>query len=254
MRDKVVIVTGATKGMGFEIAKFLLENGAYVTMVYSSDQDAAKACEDKLKGFKGNYLLLQADITSDSQREKIVSETKKQFNKIDVLVNNAGIAAKEGFLKVTSSEYDRVLDVNLKAPIFLANLVAKVMIEQKSGGSIINFCSISGHRGTSGISYDASKAGLINATRTMAGAVGKYDIRVNSISPGYHKTEMNRYHWSNNTDVHKNSIKNYPLQRAADAKEICGTVLYLATDLSSFTTGTDILVDGGYSTVWPGRN
>ena len=127
------------------------------------------------------------------------------------------------------------------------------MIDQKKGGSIINFSSISGHRGAGGISYDAAKAGIIRATQTMANALGEYGIRVNSISPGTHKTEMNRDHWENETDLYKRLVAITPLRRAAEAKEIAGTVIYLSSDQSSFTTGADILVDGGYLTLLPGR-
>src|SRR3990167_1713946 len=116
-----------------------------------------------------------------------------------------------------------------------------------------DFSSISGHRGAGGISYDAAKAGIIRATQTMANALGEYGIRVNSISPGTHKTEMNRDHWENETDLYKRLVAITPLRRAAEAKEIAGTVIYLSSDQSSFTTGADILVDGGYLTLLPGR-
>lgn len=104
-----------------------------------------------------------------------------------------------------------------------------------------------------GISYDAAKAGIIRASQTMANALGKYGIRVNSISPGMYKTQMNRYHWENETELYKNMVSVTALQRGAEADEIAGTVLYLASEQSSYTTGTDILADGGYSSHFPGR-
>ena len=253
LEDKVVIVTGATKGMGLASSKALLELGANVVMVYCRDTANAKQVETKLTSYAGQMLLLQADITKVEDRQRILELTLKKFKQIDVLVNNAGVAAKSGFLKEQEDAYDLVLDVNLKAPIFLAKLVAQQMIKQGSGGSIINFSSISGHRGTGGISYDAAKAGLIRASQTMANALGKHGIRVNSISPGPHKTEMNRYHWENETDVYKTILEITPLRRFAEAEEIAGTVVYLASDQSSYTTGIDILVDGGYLTLMPGR-
>ncbi|CAN5268368.1 glucose 1-dehydrogenase [soil metagenome] len=253
MKGKVVIVTGATKGMGFATSKCMLELGANVVMVYHSDMDTAKKVSENLSSYSNQMLLIQADITSAQDRERIVKETMSKFNRIDVLVNNAGIPAKRGFLKENEEEFDVVVDVNLKAPIFLAKLVAAQMIVQGEGGSIINISSVCGHRAMGGISYDAAKAGLIRATQTMANCLGQYNIRVNSISPGTHKTEMNRHHWENNTELHQNMIAVTALKRAAEASEIAGTVLYLASDQSSYTTGADIIVDGGYLSHCPGR-
>jgi 3-oxoacyl-[acyl-carrier protein] reductase len=253
LENKVVVVTGATKGMGLASSKSLLELGANVVMVYCRDTANAKQVEAKLASYAGQMLLLQADITKVEDRQRILALTLEKFKQIDVLVNNAGIAAKSGFLKEQEEAYDLVLDVNLKAPIFLAKLVAQQMIEQGYGGSIINFSSVSGHRGAGGISYDAAKAGLICATQTMANTLGKHGIRVNSISPGLHKTEMNRHHWEQSTELFNSLVGATPLGRAAQADEIAGTVVYLASDQSSYTTGIDILVDGGYLAVLPGR-
>lgn len=253
VKNKVAIVTGATKGMGFAASKGLLEMGAKVVLVYLNDTSNAELIETELVNYQQNILLLQADITKAEDRNLIVDETLRAFNEINILVNNAGIPAKSGFLKENEADFNRVLDVNLKAPIFLAQLVAKQMIKQECGGSIINFSSVSGHRAMGGISYDAAKAGIIRASQTMANKLGRHGIRVNSISPGTHKTEMNRHHWENETDLHKGMVSVTALKRAAEAEEIAGTVLYLASEQSSYTTGTDILVDGGYLSHSPGR-
>lgn len=253
MKNKTIIITGATKGMGLATAERFLELGANVAMVYRSDSENAKKIAHDLNSHKDHILLLQADISNADDRERIVNETLNKFSQIDVLVNNAGIAPKAGFLKETEDQYDLVLDINLKAPIFLAKLVANQMIKQGNGGSIINFASIAGHRGDGGISYDAAKAGIIRATQTMANALGKYGIRVNSISPGTHKTEMNRHHWESDSETFQGVVSATPLGRAAEANEIAGTVVYLASEQSSYVTGIDILVDGGYLSVLPGR-
>lgn len=253
IKNKTMIVTGATKGMGLAISRCLLELGAKVVMVYARDSDNAKRVMNELAAYQSQILLLQADIMVAKDRERIVNEAINKFKVINVLVNNAGIPAKSGFLKETEEQYDQVLDVNLKAPIFLAKLVAEQMIRQGHGGSIINFSSVCGHRAMGGISYDAAKAGIIRASQTMANTLGKYGIRVNSISPGTHKTEMNRHHWENETDLHKKVVGVTALGRAAEANEIAGTVIYLASEQSSYTTGTDIIVDGGYLSHCPGR-
>lgn len=254
MTDKVFIITGAAKGMGLAISEHMLKLNARVIMVYLSDVKNAREVKKHLASHQGRFKLVQADITNPKDRGKIIEQAINNFGQIDVLVNNAGIPAKSGFLNETEDEFDKVLDVNLKAPIFLAQSVAKTMIERKIGGSIINISSICGHRAMGGISYDSAKTGIIRATQTMANTLGPHGIRVNSISPGYHKTEMNRAHWTNETDSHKKSINVTALKRAAEAFEIAGTVEYLASDLSSYTTGTDIIVDGGFLSHCPGRD
>jgi 3-oxoacyl-[acyl-carrier protein] reductase len=254
MKNKTVIVTGATKGMGLASSQRLLELGANVVMIYREDTKTAQYVEKELKNYSTQLVLLQADITNAHDRKKTIDKTLERFNRINVLVNNAGIPAKSGFLKTNEEEFDAVIDVNLKAPIFLAQLAAEQMIKQGEGGSIINFSSVCGHRAMGGISYDAAKAGIIRATQTMANALGQYNIRVNSISPGTHKTEMNRAQWENNTELYQKMISVTALKRAAEANEIAGTVVYLASDQSSYTTGIDILVDGGYLSHCPGRD
>ncbi|ABS78545.1 3-oxoacyl-ACP reductase (plasmid) [Coxiella burnetii] len=253
VKDKVVIVTGATKGMGLASSKQFLKMGSKVVMVYFGDAENARKVEAALSDYPAQLLLIKADITKAEDRQRIIDETINTFQRINVLVNNAGIPAKAGFLKEAEEDFNRVIDVNLKAPIFLAKLVAEQMIKQAQGGSIINFSSVAGHRAMGGISYDAAKAGIIRASQTMANTLGKYGIRVNSISPGTHKTEMNRYQWENRTELYENMIAVTALKRAAEADEMAGTVLYLASDQSSYTTGTDILVDGGYLSHCPGR-
>jgi NAD(P)-dependent dehydrogenase (short-subunit alcohol dehydrogenase family) len=253
LKNKVIIVTGATKGMGLASSKKLLAMGARVVMVYFSDTENANQVEKELSNYRERMLLLKSDITKPEDRLRVIDETLRAFKEINVLVNNAGVPAKNDFLKESEVDFDHVLDVNLKAPIFLAKLVAEQMIKQEKGGSIINFSSVCGHRAMGGISYDAAKAGIIRASQAMANALGKYGIRVNSISPGTHKTEMNRYHWENESELYKNMIGVTALKRAAEAEEIAGTVVYLASDQSSYTTGTDILVDGGYLSHCPGR-
>lgn len=253
VKGKVVIVTGATKGMGLASSKQLLKMGAKVVMVYFRDIENATQVKAELEDYHAQLKIVKADITKSEDRQQIIDETINTFQEINVLVNNAGIPAKASFLKEAEKDFDCVVDVNLKAPIFLAKLVAEQMIKQEKGGSIINFSSVCGHRAMGGISYDAAKAGIIRASQTMANTLGKYGIRVNSISPGTHKTEMNRYHWENETELYKNMVAVTALKRAAEADEIAGTVVYLASDQSSYTTGTDILVDGGYLSHCPGR-
>ncbi len=253
VKGLVVVVTGATKGMGLASSKRFLKMGAKVVMVYLSDVENAQKVDADLKDYSDQMLLLKADITKAENRAHILSETLNAFQEVNVLVNNAGIPAKKSFLKEREEEFDRVLDVNLKAPIFLAKLVSEQMIKQEKGGSIINISSICGHRAMGGISYDAAKAGIIRASQTMANKLGKYGIRVNSISPGMYKTEMNRWAWESENERYQKMLSVPALKRAAEAEEIAGTVMYLASEQSSYVTGIDIIADGGYLSHCPGR-
>lgn len=254
VKNKVFIVTGATKGIGLGTSMKLLELGAKVVMIYCNDDANANKVAGELVQYKGKMLLIKADISDCNNRSLIVDKTLEKFGVINVLVNNAGIPARASFLKESEEDFDRVVCVNLKAPIFLAQLVAKQMIEQGKGGSIINISSVCGHRAMGGVSYDAAKAGIIRASQAMAIKLGRYNIRVNSISPGMYKTEMNRAHWENETDTHKGMTAATALNRAGNAEEVAGTIVYLASDQSSYTTGVDILVDGGYLSHCPGRD
>ena len=223
---------------------------AKVVMVYRSDEKRARKCLDELKVYEKNILQLKADISDLKQHQFILEQTLKKFSKVDVLVNNAGVAPKAGFLKMDEVEYDRVLETNLKGPIFLAQKVAKQMIEQKTPGSIINIASTSAYRPENVVSYGPAKMGLVTASKAMASSLGAYGIRVNSISPGTHKTEMNRYHWENKTDVFSQSTS-IPLQRAAEAREITGAVVFLSSEDASYITGIDLIADGGFLLTGP---
>lgn len=253
MKDNVIIITGATKGMGYACTVKLLELGAKVILIYRSDEKRAEECAKELQKYSKQTLFIKADISDIKTHDMIIEKTLERFHAINVLVNNAGVAARQSFLKMTEDEYDKILDVNLKGPVFLAQKVAKQMIRQETKGSIINFSSISGHRASGGTSYETAKSALIMATQSIANALGPHGIRVNSISPGFHKTEMNRYHWENNTKLNQSMIAVTALKRAAEAAEIAGTVVYLASSQSSYVTGTDIIVDGGFLAHCPGR-
>lgn len=245
INDKVIIITGATRGMGYGVSKKMLELGAKVVMVYKSNTEAAEKAEQELNAYANNLITISADIAETVGREKILTSTLGKFDRVDALINVAGIATTKGFLKESEEQFDSVLAVNLKAPILLAQLVAKQMIEQGDGGCIVNFASTAAHSPGSAVSYGAAKAGLLMATKSIAKKLGEYNIRVNSISPGMIKTDMNRYHWENETELFKGRIEKTPLGRAGEVEDIAGAVVYLLSDAASYTTGIDIMVHGG---------
>ena len=246
INNKVVIVTGATRGMGLAISLKLLSLGAKVVMVYLNNHESAESVSLELSdNYAEKFIIEAADVALAEDRERIVATAVNTFGRVDALVNVAGIATTKGFLKEEEEQFDRVLDVNLKAPIFLGKIVAKQMIKQGDGGCIINFASTAAHSPGSAISYGAAKAGLLMATKSIAKKLGQYNIRVNSISPGMIKTDMNRYHWENKTDVYRERVAEIPLGRAGEVEDITGAVIYLLSSDSAFTTGIDIIVHGG---------
>ena len=179
MQNKVVIITGGSRGIGAGITEEFYNKGARVVVNYYKNEDAAMKLKEKLGGSDESFLLAKADVSTSDGRQALVTQTVSHFSAIDVLVNNAGIAARKGFLKGTEEEFDSIIDTNLKGPIFLAQACASYMIENKIQGNIINICSISAHMPNAATSYCASKAGLLIATKTMALKLGPHGIRVN---------------------------------------------------------------------------
>lgn len=242
--SQVVIVTGGIRGMGFEIAKAFLKQGDHVAAVYRQDDQQAQAAMSAW-GANQNAIVIKADITKKTDRKTILDETLQAFGTVDALVNNAAIISRHKFLKVDEAEYDEVMDTLLKAPFFLSQSVANYLLENKKPGSIVNISSNAGHRVTSENTYDIAKCGIHMLTRIMAKHLAKDGIRVNTVTPGFHKTDMNRSIWQDQPDRCKAYEAKIPMQRAAEAHEIVGAVMYLTSKAASYTTGTDIVVDGG---------
>lgn len=245
MVGKTILITGGTRGIGFAVAKAYTKQGHQVILNYKSNEPAANKALEEIRQLSPSSIALKADITDKAQRSSLVEQSISRFGKIDVLVNNAGSLAKQGFLEMQEEEYDYILDCNLKATIFLSQAVAKEMIPNKKG-CIINIASIGAYRSFSVMHYGVSKAGLLYATKDMARELGQYNIRVNSISPGTIITDLNRDFWTQNPQEYKKYIEKVPLHRTGLAEEIAGAALYLSSDQANYTSGTDIVIDGGY--------
>ncbi|MDF1677314.1 MAG: SDR family NAD(P)-dependent oxidoreductase [Legionellaceae bacterium] len=244
--SKVVIITGGTRGIGFAIAKAFLEKGDKVIINFRSNKEQADKALNELKMISKDVMLVQGNITLESDREKIISKTVERFNAINILINNAGIVGKNSFLKETEDEFNRVITNNLTGPIFLAQSIAKRMISNAFTGVIVNICSIAAYSPSTGsASYCSAKAGLLAATKNMALKLGPYGIRVNSISPGGIETDMSRHVWN---DPERGPVlaETLPLKRSGQPEEIVGAVMYLCSNKASYTTGADIIIDGGW--------
>jgi len=246
LKDRVAIVTGGGRGIGRSIALAFAEAGADVVVTArTTEQVEQVAKEIRERGRKA--LALTADMARMEDIDRMVKETIDSFGRIDVLVNNAGISPYYTRAeKVTPEMWDEIMAVNLKGVFFCCQKVGKVMIEQKRG-SIINMASVSGFSGTPRlVAYAASKGGVILITRTLALEWAEHNVRVNALAPGYVATEFTRG-MRENPGLLQMMLARQPMGRLAEADEIAGAALYLASDASSYVTGTALMIDGGVS-------
>ena len=248
LKDKVCIVTGAARGIGAAIAKKLGEHGAHVAFTYVSDSSAEKATalEKDIQSFGVNAKAYKSNAGEYAQCESFVNEVLKEFGKVDVCVNNAGISKDNLLLRLTHEQWDDVMNINLKSVFNMTKQVIRPMMKAKAG-SIINMSSIVGMRGNAGqTSYAASKAGIIGFTKSVALELGSRNIRCNAIAPGFIETDMT--HYLKEGTAAETFLKNIPLGRFGKAGEIADVTLFLASDMSSYVTGQVISACGGLNT------
>ena len=240
---KVALVTGGGRGIGRAIALAFADAGAVVAISDLTLPDAKKVAEEiKAKGRKG--LAVVSDISKIKDSKNLVEKTKMEFGQIDVLVNNAGDLPYYGpLIDAEEWAWDITMNVNLRGPFLLSQLIARIMREQ-SGGSIINVSSISGVKVDSLNIYAVSKAGLIMLTEIMAKEWGQHNIRANAIAPGMIKTRLSEFLWKK-PDGSEKEPKGNPINRHGLPEDVAGAALFLASDASSYVTGETILVDGG---------
>ncbi len=245
LAGKVSIVTGAARGIGAAIALKLAEHGSDVVFTYVSDSSAEKAnaLEAQLQTLGVKAKAYQSNAGVFAECETLVADVMKEFGKIDVCVNNAGISKDNLLLRLTEEQWDDVMDINLKSVFNMTKHVIKPMMKAKSG-SIINMSSIVGVRGNAGqSSYSASKAGIIGFTKSIALELGSRNIRCNAIAPGFVETDMT--HYLKDGEGATEFLKKIPLGRFGKAEEIADTTLFLASDMASYITGQVISACGG---------
>lgn len=244
VNNKIVIVTGAARGNGFAIAKGFAESGAIVFFI-----DKLKdILDENIKTVKSkNVFPLIADLTMDKDRKHIVEIVKKKYKRIDVLVNNAGITIGGKSSEVYSEkDWQKTLDVNLTALFVFSQLIVKEMI-RTSSGSIINITSLGAEFGfPDNPGYVASKGAVKSLSRAMAYDFAKYNIRVNSIMPGYMVTDMTKKSF-NDEKLYKERLNRMLINRWGKPEDLIGAALFLASEASNYITGIDLKVDGGWS-------
>ena len=236
---KVAIITGGARGMGASHAKKFLEEGAKV-MITDLLEKEGEAMSSELGG---NIKFMKHDVTKASDWEKVVAETESAFGPVSVLVNNAGIAMIKQIDEITEEEYRRVIDIN-QVSVFLGMKYVHPSMKKAEHGSIINISSVSGLRGNSGsVAYDASKFAVRGMTKSAAIEFGAEGIRVNSIHPGIIETPMIMQ--EDTKDMVREFAKAVPLKRTAQPSEVSNLVVYLASNESSYSTGSEFVIDGG---------
>ena len=245
LENKVVIVTGAARGIGEGIAIKMAEHGAQVAFTYVSEGSAekAKALEDKLLGMGVKAKAYRSNAGEFSECETFVNDVVKEFGSVDVCVNNAGISKDNLLLRMTPEQWDDVMNINLKSVFNMTKQVIRPMMKAKSG-SIINMSSVIGLMGNAGQgSYAASKAGILGFTKSVAKELGSRNIRCNAIAPGFVETDMTSYlKEGEQADKYKAGI---PLGKFGTTEDIANVALFLASEWSSYVTGQVISVDGG---------
>ncbi len=247
LRGKVALVTGGARGLGKAMAEALAEFGASVVLM-DLDLPLAQLTAREIAEKGVRTLALRGDVTRPEDAAAVVERTVADFGRLDVLVNNAGIVVNRAAEEMTLEEWRRVIDVNLTGVFVCAQAAGRQMIRQREG-RIVNIASMSGlivNYPQPQVSYNASKAGVIMVTKSLAAEWAKHGIRVNAIAPGYMRTALTapffelgytQQHW----------IEPTPLKRAGEPRDLAGAVVYLASDASSFVTGHVLVVDGGYT-------
>jgi 3-oxoacyl-[acyl-carrier protein] reductase len=245
LQDKVAIITGAARGIGEGIAIKFAEQGANIAFTFVSDSSAEKATalEEKLTAMGVKAKAYQSNAGDFAACETFVTEVLKEFGKIDICVNNAGISKDNLLLRMTPEQFEEVIKVNLNSVFYMTKQVIKPMMKARSG-SIINMSSVIGEMGNAGqSSYAASKAGVIGFTKSVAKELGSRNIRCNAIAPGFVETDMTSYLQEGTAaEKYKAGI---PLGRFATTEDIANVTLFLASDMSSYVTGQVISACGG---------
>src|SRR6478735_719440 len=243
LEGKIVIITGAARGIGEAIAVRMAEYGAHIAFTFLSSEEKAVALENKLRSFGVKAKGYKSNAGSYADCEKFVNDVVAEHGTIDVCINNAGISKDSLLMRLSEAQWDEVMEINLKSVFNMTKQVIRPMMKARKG-SIVNMSSIIGIRGNAGqSSYAASKAGIIGFTKSMAHELGSRNIRCNAIAPGFIETDMT--HYLKEGEAAKTFLEKIPLGRFGSGEEMANTTLFLASDMSSYITGQVLSACGG---------
>jgi 3-oxoacyl-[acyl-carrier protein] reductase len=240
--NKIVLITGASRGIGKAIAEECVKQGAIVIFTYLSSEEKARTLEAELTANGGKAKGFRSDASNFDDAQKLVDDVVAEFGTIDVLVNNAGITRDTLLMRMSEEQWDEVINTNLKSAFNLTKAVQRPMLKARAG-SIINMSSVVGVKGNAGqANYAASKAGLIGFTKSIAAELGSRNIRCNAIAPGFIETEMTEALDQKVVEDWRNSI---PLKRGGQPIDVAYATVFLASDMSAYITGQTLHVCGG---------
>lgn len=245
LEGKNAIITGASRGIGTGIARVFAEHGANVAFTYSSSEAPALALEKELTAKSVKAKAYKSNAASFEESQQLVANVLEDFGGIDILINNAGITKDNLLMRMSESDFDSVIEINLKSVFNMTKAVQRTMLKQRKG-SIINMSSVVGVKGNAGqTNYAASKAGMIGFTKSVALELGSRNIRCNAIAPGFIETEMTDKLDEKTVQSWRDGI---PLKRGGSPEDIANACLFFASDLSAYVTGQVLNVDGGMLT------
>ena len=245
LEGKTVIITGASRGIGRDVAEVFAKNGANIAFTYLSSVEKGEALEKELSEYGTKIKGYRSDASDFASADALAKDVVKEFGSIDVLINNAGITKDNLLMRMSEEQWDDVIRINLKSIFNMTKAVQRTMLKQRKG-SIVNMSSVVGVKGNAGQSnYSASKAGIIGFTKSMALELGSRNIRSNAIAPGFIETEMTDALDDKMVEEWRNAI---PLKRGGTGEDVANLALFLASDMSAYITGQVINVDGGMLT------
>ena len=242
LENKVVIITGASRGIGKSIAEECVNQGATVVFTYLSSKEKAEVLEKELSANGGIVKGFRSDASKFDEAQKLVDDVVAEYGTVDVLVNNAGITRDTLLMRMSEEQWDEVINTNLKSAFNLTKAVQRPMLKARKG-SIVNMSSVVGVKGNAGqANYAASKAGLIGFTKSVAAELGSRNIRCNAIAPGFIETEMTEALDEKVVDEWRNGI---PLKRGGSPIDVANATVFLASDMSDYVTGQTLHICGG---------
>lgn len=249
LKDKVAIVTGASRGLGQAMALALAKAGCHVAL-NARGADALKETSEAIHKLGRKTVLIPGDVSDEAQVKSMVGAVQKAFGRIDILINNAGVWEGSYLVRLSKTDWDKVLQVNMTGAFLVLRAVSKVMLKQKRG-KVINVASILGFKPSpQSLAYAATKAAVIQMTKVVAVELGPAGIYVNAIAPGFFETDMTkRYHEADAQEGLEKYVSRIPLRKTGRPEDLSGLVVFLASKASDHVTGQTFVIDGGESLV-----